>query len=1086
VFGVYGLNDIGGTFSPSVVTVPEDGTLKVMGFEGFNNTPLPTGTEITDLTFTAIPSSIGMDGQVSICEGTGKSESRDNSAVAFSEDYDDRLTEIVTSAGFEANVEPGDILVVKGSSDTTNIASTKTGTYLVRHVVETPAPGDTFAPFALQTPAGSGTGWTPFLFPTFVSYDTGTNRLAVSDLFSYTGLPELGGGTPSGFTALGGERVYIIRSVEDLDSSDLATYKESVISAEYSAIDEINPAFTLVDATWEYADGTNIASEADFEALLATGFQISGMLYFPTRLGGAASGLPVQSPLNIVGWDRVADSSVVGFRWFSLSPPPKITGTVGIDFDGAADINKAIGPVGEITVTPSTIPAGFNTAFLADPETTVYPNVPLHFYLGKVTQVQWDTLQNNGLAFAAAAPMCLLPNTELALATLAGVPGLYAQTGIFLEPSVPRSVFDLTPTGNAHLVDDDVDHSLTAGDIGMRDLEALVGASTPVPVVPEEVTFEVRRIRRFHDVLTSVGANLTPLRFAYEIRRGRITSYTHNVGGKQFGIIEADGFVMEFNTDFPTAPRAGDVWNTGQTHKGTNLTPFNDPNTNITVGDLFRVLDENGEVIDEVEVAGFVETGSGGISGTELRLAPPGLTALPPAAYTLNGGLRFEVYLRQPAVPHEQSNEQLLDLLTFEKVTQTNANYTTQTGGYVPQIQTGETYSQVANTLYDDENTDSFSQRGVRVGDIVIVDPAGTLPQSGGLPAIPEKGVRPFGDEGVEDRPADHTAATPNPLDDNRGFYRVLEVVDTPTPHLILSGESSFTGSQVLDEVFPENVADRGTFGYTVYPTVTDSKLNSALYVDTGSPDGREGQMDLRPTRLPDATTNSYGTYSNPGSDPGEDYSIRPFSYRIIRPSTLFSDNAADLILSTRERMLSLLELLGSSISGKKLGSYFIFQRDQHCHDLGSPTDPEVGLGVFSNLLIENIVGRMGVVPFANTSDALSLLDRRFWILDRSLDTLTAKDSISAKKAGIGDTPYTAYTEDPGGSSVRPVLPDRVDIVLNVEDRIRSFRFTWLAYRTHRILGTLASIQRFDDQLPERQKEEERLLQILASTETAE
>ena len=93
---------------------------------------------------------------------------------------------------------------------------------------------------------------------------------------------------------------------------------------------------------------------------------------------------------------------------------------------------------------------------------------------------------------------------------------------------------------------------------------------------------------------------------------------------------------------------------------------------------------------------------------------------------------------------------------------------------------------------------------------------------------------------------------------------------------------------------------------------------------------------------------------------------------------------------------------------------------------------------------------------------------------------------MAARKVVGAEVPYTAFTDttsNPSGASVRPVLPDRVDLVLNVEDRMRGFRLTWLSYRAHRILGTLAAIQRFDDQLPERLAEQERLLQILANTE---
>lgn len=1078
--------DAGGAWTPADVgDVPETGTIKVMGWEGYLNAPIAS----TNLTFSAVPSSIGMEGALSICGGTGLTASKNNTtldaALGRVSNYDDRLTGITVGTGAVSNVVAGDILVVKQSDDAAHLATTKAGTYLVRQVVEGAGPGDLFLALDLAATAGSGSGWSAFTFPTFKSYSSGINRLDVTHLLPFDEAP-LVGGQPTGFLTSG--RVFIIRDINGLNSIDLTTYREAVISVDYASLD-VTPgleAFNTTDGTWLYADGTAIATEAEFERLLTTdepadGFKISGMAWLPIQMGGGSSLLPDD---NVVGWDVNSTASIHGFAFLTLLPTSTLT------FGGATTFNAFAGGIKRVTGTADTVTVEEGTVVpstsITPLETSiVYPNVPSRLYLGDFAAPTWTTLQGGGLG---AAPECLLPGTILGTNDGAGTPAFKAQAGIFLEPSMPTPVFDLTPAGGAHVVD--ADHSLLSTAQGMRNLETLIGtdaagAPLAVPVVPEMVTFEVRRIRRFHDVLDFVGENLAPLRFAYEIRRGRITTYTSNVGGKQTGLVEANNFTLDFNTSFPAAPHAPDVWNTGASHQGTNLGLFTDPNVNINVGDLFRVLDENGDVIDEVKIARVTD-------GTSLVLHAPGLTALPPGDYIASGGLRFEVYLRQPVVPHEQSNEQLLNLVTFREVTRTFADYTLETGGYVPEIATGELYEDVANNLYDDSTADTFTARGVRVGDIVILDPSGTVPQDGGLPLIPEAGSRPFGDEGVLERaPAVgvtgkdvYLAGGPDALDDNRGFYRVLDVVDDPVPHLVVSGASTYTGTQLADVAFPEvGGLTLDTLGYAIYPTIHDSALNSADYVDTGAPDGREGQMDLRPTRKRDATTRSFSTYSDPVGDPGEAYSLRPFSYRVIRPSSLFTTEAQDLVLMHRERILSLIEALSGASTGRKHGNYWIFQRDNHLHDLGNTTNPLSGLGVLSNLLIESLVGRMDVAPFANTSDALSILDRRFWVLDRQLDLLTAKDNVSARKAGFGDTPYTAYADAVGGGdAVRPVLPDRVGVVLDVEDRLRQFRYTWLAYRTHRILGTLAALKRFDDQLPEREAEQVRLLQILANT----
>jgi hypothetical protein len=263
--------------------------------------------------------------------------------------------------------------------------------------------------------------------------------------------------------------------------------------------------------------------------------------------------------------------------------------------------------------------------------------------------------------------------------------------------------------------------------------------------------------------------------------------------------------------------------------------------------------------------------------------------------------------------------------------------------------------------------------------------------------------------------------------------------------------------------------------GYAVYPTISNSSLTS----------GTEAQMALRPTEK-----RVGGTYTT------DYYSIRPFGYRVIRPSNLFDDETVDLVLAHRERLLSLLQLFKGLLTGERSGSYFVFQRDKHIHDLGDPANFLDGVGVLTNAFIESIVGEVGTSPYLNSSSVLSILDRRFWVLDRRLDSLVPDsnvgmrvyDPLSDPAFPSSGGPYTAYTDEDGatpGASVRPVLPDRVDVVLDTGDRFRPIRYTWLSYRTHRVIGTLPSIDRFDAELPERLVEQQRLLDIEESTEDA-
>jgi hypothetical protein len=104
--------------------------------------------------------------------------------------------------------------------------------------------------------------------------------------------------------------------------------------------------------------------------------------------------------------------------------------------------------------------------------------------------------------------------------------------------------------------------------------------------------------------------------------------------------------------------------------------------------------------------------------------------------------------------------------------------------------------------------------------------------------------------------------------------------------------------------------------------------------------------------------------------------------------------------------------------------------------------------------------------------------------LDEQLDSLTfdSTTGLGMRRAVPGDPTYTEY-QTLTGSLIRPVLPDRVDEVLGQTERLREVRYVWLAYRTHKVLGTLASIKRFDAELPARETEQEQLLLLQTSLE---
>lgn len=1018
-------------------TSPAGGTLKAVAFEGHSDLSLPG----TGVRFSGIPSSPNGPTGV-ICKGSGFMESKTNAAlpVPLAELVDDRVMDITIpgGSGAIANVEAGDILVVRKSGDATHDACTKTGTYLVKHAVEETDALTHTRQVSLASVAGGGHGWVTQAFPTVVSWAGSVLTVSSTD----------------GFPAAGPGRVFVCEDLSKLTAATAIEYATAFWSGRIDG--KTATTFTLGDLR----DATGAALNAS-DVNPAAGTLVAG---FDTLSVDVRGGMLPDSA-SVVGYHDVTPGSEVihGFRLVHFEGAAGSGAPILYDAT-AGDITDSAGG-GQIKVTEG-IPVN-STVFSSDPDPVVYAHVPTGISIANVPDADWAVLNDpNGHRLADQWVAALLPNTHITLGDPAGpVPGFWAQGGIFLEPSFPTPVERLDG-GQANVVEDGAAAYIS---IGARDYNSFNrGAAL---ATPEPVAFEVRRIRRFHGLFNDIAAQFAPLRFAYEIRRGRITQYDST--DKQFGLVQANSFGMDFNADWGAAPLAPDVWNTGESGLvGTNLGPFNDADVNINAGDLFRLLDDNGNLLEQVEIVGV-------LSVSEIKLASPGLQT-PKATLESNGGMRFEIWIRQAPVPHEQSNEQLLELITFRTVTQTIADYTTETGGYVEQLGGGG-YDAVVNRMMDDENIGGWGAKGVRRGDIVLIDPTPRIPQTG------ERGSRPLGDTGAYLTPgpqrAGYSAGEPNPLDDNRGFYRVADIDDISNPAVLtVDGTSTLAGARIggaaTDVVFPEDQAYQPTLGYSILPTISGSTLTA---------DNREGQADLRPT-LGRVTVGGEDTYTS------NTHSLRPFSYRIIRPSQLFSDAAVDLILMNRERTLSWIQELGSIMSGKKAGTYHVFQDDNHCRDLGTPGDPIDGLGVLGNVTVESLVGETAISPFLNTSDCLSILDRRFWIFDRRLDSLVPDNNIGYRAITGGDPafpnaggPYTAYTDvTHGGESVRPVLPERVDIVLDVEDQIRPTRYSWLAYRTHTVTGTLQQIAQFDAELPKRLAEAERAAKIEEAAENAE
>jgi hypothetical protein len=307
--------------------------------------------------------------------------------------------------------------------------------------------------------------------------------------------------------------------------------------------------------------------------------------------------------------------------------------------------------------------------------------------------------------------------------------------------------------------------------------------------------------------------------------------------------------------------------------------------------------------------------------------------------------------------------------------------------------------------LKDNNLSTTYTGYGIQEGDYLVIDPAGQI--NSGL--YVEFGYRPQGDVSVVTR-AEYVPGFVSQFDDNRGFYKITEV---GSDYLEVSGESGFAGDTTSGDV----ILASGTRSYVIYPTV-------------GLPN-TEGQNDLRVTAYKGATI--------PNSFSGNLFSIAPFSYKVIRPYSMLSESTIELVLMLRERMLSWVEVIQNEL---RQGSYYIFQKDLQCSNLT--------LGYTTNTNLVRLQG-IAATPFANNSDCLSILDRRFWLGDMQLDY---------EPAG-GPTYYSDF----GSGLARPILLDYIELALGGGDKLRQRRYDWIDFRTNLVTGTLPMVERLEAQV---------------------
>lgn len=1025
------------------------GQVRAMAWEGHSNTPLAPDEGIK----VSVAPTSDVNETEEILEGVaeipdGDSDTALTTVGAFDLEGNRNYllfdTAFSPAAGGIANVERGDLVMVDSTGPgVSGDGATKEGTYLVRHAVvggiarshatsafgerrmlpATQNPSTTDKPFVT---AGSD-GVLDLSFPVVTE--------AVAPVALSAGSVTIRGvkpvpGSPTGHGWASSGRVYISMKEQyatysaDADGGGTPGWvvdPDAVYSIPYSGITSYDPATEILMlvvpptpfATTLKADGsvvTSSPSNPEAGKLFyneAVGRKASGMVYY--AIGQMAPHFPAN---NVVG----ADVQSIGLTpiqagWTALSVRNMLPSIVNsLDAAYTADHKQFTSTSGTLTNDVNATPVADdavvgvpvpmdNTEFYEDKRESVYGRI----YTGTVavagvaTYIDLSNLATTYLTTAAwyevrfgttggGSPLdaygpsgviipsllgvaCLLPGDRFVVGgsidPTAGSYGFYALEGVFLEPSFPRPVTNLNRAIPA--VVDATNGTLTTDDIGPRDYGSFDGSGT---LSSEDVRFYVRRLRRWHEAQNAVVTGLDPLRFVYEIRRGAVDT----------------GATVAPTRDFTA------------TGSGTQLGAFNDPDVNINAGDVLRVFSVDpttGEkaLLDTAEIQK--------VTGAKtLKLARPGLTETIPA------GAVFEVYLEQAIVPHEQSNEQLFNLITDEVVVSRHVNRSSYTsvGGSVP------------TTADQFTDSDTTQIANVQEGDYLVIDPAGALYTG------TERGQRPEGDVSFPGRP-EHDAGAAAPLDDNRGFYRVT---GNTAGVLDVTGDSRFSDGNAFGG---ESGAE-----YVVLPIVNS---------------GAEDQQALRVTSAPvEVAPGDFSYLARPGNE-----SIQPVAYKVIRPNPVFTKDTVELVLFIRERMLSWIEEV-SAVYGKG-GDYYVFQKDNHITDVGTAGSALSGLGVLSNAVVTSLTGLTTDTPFANTADCLSILDRRFWILDFRLDALPGGGSV-----------YTEFADD--GLGQRPVLPDLIEEVLNLDAKLRDQRYAWISFRANREDGSIRAARRANGSLERR------------------
>jgi len=273
-------------------------------------------------------------------------------------------------------------------------------------------------------------------------------------------------------------------------------------------------------------------------------------------------------------------------------------------------------------------------------------------------------------------------------------------------------------------------------------------------------------------------------------------------------------------------------------------------------------------------------------------------------------------------------------------------------------------------------------------GDYIVVDPQGLLIGD-------EYGAPPKGWYGV----LGGDAGDISPLDDNRGVYKVVKLTTTTIEVEPVVGSVGMNPSSVLYILPPQEAT--GLVAEASKLRITAPAIN--------------------------------GSYLDPSRDLLK--SIEPFSYRVLRSRGTLEVGLLEDILYLRERLLSFIEKM-KNLTLLKESTWDVYVNEEQYLSAGvsDMTHP-------SNEYLEGIVGRVkslypSDISIGNTSECLSLLERRFMLEDSKL----VEDYIDDLNTLIG-----VYT----------LVEDRID-----ENELREERYNWLNIRCNLINGSLVEMKR--------------------------